>query len=265
MSFYLKGFWALASVGLGLSSAQAQSYPIEYRFNVPNSAQIEICKVLARFPGVNYDDADEKTLCGYDFYNDPRLAICAKVQSTNPAVEVFEIKNGVDKESFIANSCKKEEGKKVGKFKQSMSCSHTPSILGYYHISKLFNGSGDVPPAVYRTMEFDQHQLIRQQGLKNADGTIKQIWGQFPTSRNQARTSKWKETVYTPDMNQLYGALSVNPRNEEKYSEMNGGLAQFKGSAALKLVTPSLSLTTFSATWVVCRNSCKSKTSATCW
>jgi len=138
----------------------------------------EFCILPDEIPvgGASYSSKDHKRinkLCSYDMSitkeqeesgNRKAVAICPKLFSTFPAVELFKIPDGLTKQEFESNNCNREiggktKGKKYAKYKYSMSCSKTPSILGYFHVSRSL-GRKFVPPAVLRSMDLMAHLEI---------------------------------------------------------------------------------------------------------
>ena len=184
------------------------------------------------------DDADsEKDLCAYSFYGTaPReadvtkidVAICPKLSSTNPGTDVHELlpgKNQADTESAI---CKLDDRptKHLAKYKQSITCSYTPSIIGYYHLSRLLGGVGDIKPAVVRTMDLVQHEKIVTEAISilgNQANTSypKVSWLSFQSAEKSPAASSKKDALYTGDLKQIYGGMEENARGENKYSEIN--------------------------------------------
>ncbi|MCC6138197.1 MAG: hypothetical protein IT287_06165 [Bdellovibrionaceae bacterium] len=139
----------------------------------------EVCVIPDRFPieDVDYSKRDaklEKRLCSYDFHLDASteeataVALCPKLFSTYPAVELIELPVGSTKTDYEKKMCNKtvggkNKGKKLAKYKNSMSCSKTPSIVGYYHVSRAL-GIDSVPVSVLRTMEKSVHQEVADRG-----------------------------------------------------------------------------------------------------
>lgn len=167
----------------------------------------EICVVPQHLAGGDYkkgDADDEKELCGYDFYNNVKIS--PKTVSTNPGTDIEDAK-----------------GKTLAKFKQSITCSYTPSILGYYHLSRALGGVGDVKPAVVRTIDLEQHKKISAAGVRATagQGLINTLWKQYATWESNPSNPKYKDLLFTSDLGEIYGALQVNPRGEVKYKEIN--------------------------------------------
>lgn len=200
----------------------------------------ELCVLPKHLPGADYkkdDDKSETELCSYSFFgarpreaNAPfkEVAICPKLSSTNPGTDVQDLLPGKSREQTEAEICAKEDRptKLLAKYKQSITCSYTPSILGYYHLSRALGGVGDVKPAVVRTMDLAEHKKITAEALQilraQAAGDYpKASWLSFQSAEaNPAATSK-KDALYTDDLKQIYGGLQENARGEAKYSEIN--------------------------------------------
>ena len=217
----------------------------QLRFASP-SGKSEACIRSNTFPGAKlqgdgYEDDDAKKeakLCLYDFYKqtttDPKIAnvaVCPKVFSTNPGLEFHEMPDGTQKAAYEASECKKAKGRagdKVAKFKSSISCSYTPSILAYYHLGRLLD-IGHVPQAVVRTMDVAEHLKRSTEAL----GYVKhlypptgqllgQIWSSFIGADKAPKAAHSFLALYTADAQQVVGALITNPGGEEFYAELNG-------------------------------------------
>lgn len=206
---------------------------------VPDEAPIE---------GANYSKGDKKTeaeLCGYDFHvqtsdeSNQAVALCPKLFSTYPAVELLEIPNDGTKSDIEANSCNEKVGaknkgyKKLAKYKQSMSCAKTPSIIGYYHISRVLD-LDIVPVSVLRTMDKNLHLSVAEKGVAFSKGSaadlIAKNWKTLLSLITQSHPS-----ISTDDGAYTVGALSENPRGEQKYyQDFYPGAAQEAGVIAFK-------------------------------
>ena len=139
----------------------------------------EICKKTKSYPGIKYDKDDpdnENELCSINFYKNTAddgkpgvaAALCPKMSSTFPGVEIYELENR-DKAKYEENDCRSQDNrptKRIAKFKQSVSCAYTGSILGYYHLSRILGGSGLVPTSVVRTMGTDLHTKFAKKGVQ---------------------------------------------------------------------------------------------------
>jgi hypothetical protein len=200
----------------------------------------ETCILPNHIPGADYSDSDtksEQTLCSYSFYSTgPReagvpkadVAICPKLDSTNPGVDIQDLIQGQSREATEAKICKEtdRETKKLAKFKQSITCSYAPSIIGYYHLSRALGGAGDVKPVVARTMDLQEHRKITGEALQilggQADNSFPKVsWLSYRSAEANPSTTRLKDQLFTSDLMQIYGGLQENPRGEAKYSELN--------------------------------------------
>jgi hypothetical protein len=204
------------------------------RIQHSGKSSAEICVIPNHFPAVKYSDKDEqneKELCEMDVHAPKGDAACAKGRSTNPAIEIFEVPEGQTKASVEAKWCANES--KIAKYKMSTSCSYTPAILAYYHLSRVLGGAADVPVSVLRTMDKGFHLGIAKDGYARTAGRglIHETWGSV-VSNLQKPLNRLNELYLTDNQSQTYGALSKNPKNEGFYSEFfNKGLdraAQFR-------------------------------------
>lgn len=218
--------------------------------NLPRGEKIvqrsnnEVCIIPQKIAGGKYTEKDIKNeiaLCDSDVNGATQnIAICGKTTSTNPGVEFFTIPTGMTAAQVEAKNCilgktedPKNEFNKVAKYKNSTSCSYTPAILSYYHLSRYLGHVNQVPVAVLRTMDLKRHIQVGNKTMAylkskgQAGDTIGLTWGSLLKFLNQGAASQKKDVLFTDDIQQTYGALSKNPKNEEKYSELyNGGATQ---------------------------------------
>ena len=200
----------------------------------------ELCVLPNHLPGADYkkdDDKSEAALCSYSFFGaHPReaeapfveVAICPKLSSTNPGTDVQELLPGKTREQTETEICAKADRptKLLAKYEQSITCSYSPSILGYYHLSRALGGVGDVKPAVVRTMDLVEHKKITAEALQILRGQAssdypKASWLTFQSAEANPAASSKKDALYTDDFKQIYGGLQENARGEAKYSEIN--------------------------------------------
>lgn len=200
----------------------------------------ELCVLPKRMKGADYkkdDEKDEVELCSYSFFGTkPReagapvkdVAICPKLSSTNPGTDVHKLLDGKTRAETEATICKTDDRPTthLAKFKQSITCSYTPSILGYYHLSRGLSGLGDIKPAVIRTMDLTEHKGIVSEALtilkaKPDDSYPKISWLSVRKAESDPATSRYKDSLFTTDLSQIYGGLQVNARGEEKYAGIN--------------------------------------------
>ncbi|MBC7420699.1 MAG: hypothetical protein H7328_08220 [Bdellovibrio sp.] len=190
----------------------------------------EICVIPSKLSGGEYSKKDlqlEQTLCSYDINGSAAtVAACGKTASTNPAVEFYSIPEGMTAAQVEAKSCDVPESKMLTKYKLSTSCSYTPSILGYYHLSRLLGDVNQVPVSVLRTMDVQRHTAIGKKTIaelaakKQGASLIAQTWGSLLSFLSPGSTSPKRDLMMTDDFKQSYGALQKNPNKEEKYTDM---------------------------------------------
>lgn len=209
-----------ASSALNLSHLQGDSRR-EYR---SPQGLAELCVVPKKWPGANYKSSDsekERKLCEYDFYTN--VGVCPKYNSTNPGVLLITVTAERSKTAIDSSNCDvKQLGLKTeAKYKQSISCSHTPSILGYYQLSRILAG-GNVPVSVIRTMDIRSHLKLTLKAndfLRGSPDEIRLSWAKFKEYHNSPRLYP---AVFDGTQSQVYGALSDNIKNEERYTEISG-------------------------------------------
>lgn len=206
---------------LSLDQLQGES---RQEFHSPYGAR-ELCVVAKKWPGAVYKNDDTKketTLCSYDFHR--TMGVCPKYSSTNPALMILEPSEKFSKEAIDASDCNLDrmDVKTEAKFKQTITCSYTPSILSYYHMSRILGGVGRVPVAVVRTMDIKAHALQTQKAnryLQNSSSAIATSWRQYQKVHTTPRA--YPELVDS-SLGQIYGVLSDNVKKEEKYTEVSG-------------------------------------------
>jgi hypothetical protein len=187
----------------------------------------EVCVVPATIPDLGSGVADPKQtdLCAIEFYNDPKIGICPKQVNSNPGIEPYRIEEGMTQSDFEDKGCvlpeHKRPGKKLAKFKSSITCSDTGAILSYYELSQILGGAGMVPPSVFRTMNLESHRL---QVAKGEAGALKGSWTLFAQAEASLRTHP---ELFTHDQKFVYGALSENPTGDTDYEEFEGERANY--------------------------------------
>jgi hypothetical protein len=162
----------------------------------------------------------EQELCSLG--NTVPVAMCPKENSTNPGVGIFTTPEGKTAAQIEAGSCEDKEADKVAKYKGSTSCSYSPSLLTYYHMSRILGDIAQVPPAVLRTLDRTHHLDIANKGVAATAKNVL-LQGNWKFLRDQLASpsaSKRKDTLFTDDLQQSYGALQENPKHEEFYSDM---------------------------------------------
>lgn len=164
---------ALASgTGFDVAAAKAQGR------KVTDHGKGDTCVALKPLAGATYRDDDlkkEDKLCNADFYIDQKqgddkpVVLCPKLNSTNPGTNVYELPDGKTKASLQTDAAclsGQDSLDKVGKYKQSLWCSHTGAILAAYHVSRALGDVAGVPAAVLRTMDKASHRAIVDQGAR---------------------------------------------------------------------------------------------------
>ncbi len=204
-------------------------------FNSPRGVQ-EVCVIPKHYPGAKYKKKDlkkEVELCNASFYDltseeesqgRNSVALCAKLNSTNPGINVYELGPNQSKSDVESKDCKNAD--KLAKYKNSTSCSYTPSIIGYYHLSRILGGVGRVPVSVLRTMDIETHKQLGNkvkkeiEDQKKTNDLIYQTWSGLMSNLNQGLNSSKKDQLLTDDGQQSYGGLIVNPKKEDFYTEL---------------------------------------------
>jgi hypothetical protein len=187
----------------------------------------EVCVIPRHFAGGEYSDKDievETKLCNID--GNTNAAVCPKLNSTNPGLDFYSLPEGDTPDKVEDARCETAGAKKIAKYKLSTSCSYTPSILGYYHVSRMLGGIGDVPPTVLRTFDLKNHIAFGHKALdQTKSGTlIHQTWVGLMAQLTVGAKGNRRDFLLTDDFAQSYGALSENPTKEDFYKDFfNGG------------------------------------------
>jgi hypothetical protein len=220
--------------------------------HVAPNGTVELATRPATFPGhpeiySKKDIEKEKELADIDFYNGKTkdgldIVLIPKTYSTSPGLNVHAVKlpTGVSRLSYAEAHATKSQpsgDEVIAKYKQTIPThfTYSPSILGYYHLSRFLD-AGHVEPAIVRTMDLDAHKPLADLGKAKAIGS---------NNRNQ-----WTELralddahsnprVYTQDGKQLYGALQVNPSGEQSYPHLSdlAGAGAFAASSEFAKLT----------------------------
>jgi hypothetical protein len=220
----------------------------------PNGT-IELAIRSASFPGhpeiYSSKDIDkEKELAEIDFYDGKTrdgldIVLIPKTYSTSPGINIHAVKlpAGVSHLSYAEAHTSKAHSsgdKIIAKYKQTIPThfTYSPSILGYYHLSRFLD-TGHVEPAIVRTMDVAAHKPLADLGKAKAIGSNnRKQW----TELRALDESHNNPALYTEDGKQLCGALQANPAGEESYPHLSdlGGAAAFAASAEFgKVSSPS--------------------------
>ena len=219
----------------------------------PNGT-VELATRPSTFPGhpeiySQKDIEKEKELAAIDFYNgktkdDLDIVLIPKTYSTSPGLNVHAIKlpAGVSRLSYASAHTGKSDsgqGKMIAKYKQSIPThfTYSPSIIGYYHLSRFLD-AGHVEPAIVRTMDVASHKPLADLGKAKATGSNNRNQWTELRALDDAHSNP---SLYTKDGKQLYGVLLANPTGEESYPHLSdlGGTAAFAASSEFARVTSS--------------------------
>ena len=219
----------------------------------PNGT-VELATRPSTFPGhpqiySQKDIEKEKELAAIDFYNgktkdDLDIVLIPKTYSTSPGLNVHAIKlsAGASRLSYASAHTGKSDsgqGKMMAKYKQSIPThfTYSPSILGYYHLSRFLD-AGHVEPAIVRTMDVASHKPLADLGKAKATGSNNRTQWTELRALDDAHSNP---SLYTKDGKQLYGVLQANPTGEQSYPHLSdlGGAAAFAASSEFARVTSS--------------------------
>ena len=168
---------------------------------IANSSRAEICVIPKKYPNAIYTDKDlknEQELCSLAGVEP--VALCPKMLSTNPAVEFFSIPEGMTAAEVEAKSCHVQDSKKLAKYKASVSCSYTPSLLSYYHISKILGNVLQVPSVIVRTLDLEKHKKIAAKAESlMTESLLKTVWTGYNAHLKAGRASSKKDLLVTTD------------------------------------------------------------------
>src|ERR1700722_8027723 len=212
----------------------------------------EQCIVLNRFSqesGAKYlpkDTDEEQKLCVVAF-DDKAIGLCPKTWSTSPGTIVYDIgksKYNGNSSLFESEYCptqralkgKVEGTDKIASFKQSVngqfhqrtSATYSQASPLYYHFSRYLNTTVDVPVAVIRTMDVQDHLrrvASKAPGLGHP-GMIVAGWNVvISAERNPSGYIPTDEFYYgDPKDSLLYGTMLKGP-GARAGAEFNGDIA----------------------------------------
>src|SRR5215813_14935876 len=219
--------------------------------SAPNGT-VELATRPSTFPGhpeiySQKDNEREKELAAIDFYNGKTkdnldIVLIPKTYSTSPGLNVHAIKlpTGQSHLSYASAHTGKSDsgqGKLIAKYKQSMPThfTYSPSILGYYHLSRFLD-AGHVEPAIVRTMDVASHKPLADLGKAKASGSNNRTQWTELRALDDAHNNF---LLYTKDGKQLYGVLQANPTGEQSYPHLSdlAGAAAFAASSEFEKVT----------------------------
>lgn len=229
---------ALATQGLANDAVLGS----ETRFTSPDGTT-ERCVRIAPMPGASYskdDLAAEEAFCAIDLYA-PTVALCPKTWSTSPGMIVHDISSGPyqgDRRAFETRACPEgKDAKSLGagelaKFKPTMNAKGTSgtfsaSPLLYYHLSRFFGADIGVPPAVWRSMDRDQHLTevarpgVAIAGHSHSSDMNRAGWQILVEADQNPEAYRPTDDLFTADRTALYGVL-LRSKGNRYSSEFNG-------------------------------------------
>lgn len=226
----------------------------------------DLCVLPDKYKSEFYSDKDlktESTLCSIDLENNSvHQAVCGKIVNTNPGFDIFNFNDKIDRLMFEKQECYRHsnaenfETKKIAKLKQTITCSYTPSILAYYHVSRLLGDIGNVPVAVLRTSSKQYLLNKANETIKflktQPKSTIQLTWPTLVKSLND-NTSKRNKYLMTSDARFAFGAIVANPTNEEYWTDYSHDAqgdqmlraAEFKKTGLYKMLIDSRDVASF--------------------
>lgn len=203
------------------------------------ATQGEVCKVPEHFPGAKYhtksglgveeDKMDEQWLCSIDYNlsSGPNaVGVCPKLFALNPALLFVKIPENVTKETMEQSLCnvKGSKTKKLAKFKVSTdhACSSTPSILGYYHLSRILGDLLHIPVSVAKTVGVDYYKKKVDEALlatMSSKKSISNSWRSIGVAMGSKAEAKDKTNLLTENGKNVYGAMVKVMKKEKPYEE----------------------------------------------
>jgi hypothetical protein len=222
-----------ASAGIGVSGKTST-------FESSNGL-VEKCVEIDPMPGAIYSKKDLKIqaeYCGIDFSNS---ALCPKLWSTSPGTVILEIDTAAYGGSFSAfenqhcvegHHAKDAALRKLASFKISVnqpdtSATYAPSSWIYYHLSRYFDTSVDVPVAVYRSLDREVHlERVVRPALKIIEGRhglrmLAAGWKFLEDVESGQDMGSAGQAVLTDENRQVFGTLLDN-KGDRYGVDLNG-------------------------------------------
>ncbi len=204
---------------------------------------MERCVAVASVPGGTYsaqDRAEEKRLCAIDVWA-PSVALCPKTWSTSPGTLVYDVSSGAyanDSARFEREACARggralaAAAGELARHKQTIntvesSATFSTASLLYYHLSRYFDTTVNVPVAVYRTIDKDSHlarvtePALRLTAGKSSLGMIHAGWLALRDGEANPASYTPTDELFTAERSSIHGILILT--SGERYgSEING-------------------------------------------
>jgi hypothetical protein len=212
----------------------------------------EQCFILDHFPadsGATYRENDtkkEQELCGIAF-EDKGIGLCPKTWSTSPGTIVYDIhesKYNGNPGAFESEYCPRQRALKDttagvdklasfkqsinGQFHQSTSATYAQASELYYHFSRYLNAVVDVPAAVMRTMDHQEHlHRVASKGPAIAQGRmIAAGWNVVNSAeKNPVGYVPINEFYYGDPQNGLFYGVMLKNRGARYGAEFNGNIS----------------------------------------
>ena len=205
-------FWArlilvLALAGLSLDTAYATFNPA-----VPHGETVvqhpvakrhaEVCVIPKHFPASDYSEKDTKTeaeLCAYAEPNN--AAVCPSLSGNYPSLDFNALPSGKKPAKTPAASCKPTGAKSLAQYQTNNSCTYTPAILAYYHVSRILGGIARTPPAVLRTFDLQKQISLGRKALAQTapDLLLHKNWSGLLNELSAGRKSPKRDALLTDD------------------------------------------------------------------
>lgn len=238
LTILLAAAFVLAAAG----PARAQVQGTTTTYQSPNAVE-ERCVAATPIPGGAYSDGDraeEARLCSIDLWA-PTVALCPKTWSTSPGTLVYDVSSGEyanDRARFEREACARggrairSSAGELAKHKQSVntvesSATFSASSLLYYHLSRYFETTVNVPVSVFRSIDREAHlEHVTEAGLrftsgKKSLGMIHAGWQALRDGERNPGSYSPTDELFTPDRSSIYGILILT--SGERYgSEING-------------------------------------------
>ncbi len=242
--FFCSCFLSLLSLA---GSAQAGRFQGEAK-----TFDKEQCVILYRFPGdagAKYRENDtkkEQELCGISF-DDKGIGICPKTWSTSPGTIVYDIresKYNSKPDTFEAEYCPQQRALKGksdgveklasfkpsinGQFHERTSATYSQASPLYYHFSRYLNVTLDIPVAVMRTMDAQNHlHRVAVKGLATAQGKMNKAgWNVvISAEKNPAGYVPINEFYYGDPKDDLFYGAMLKGRGARYGAEFNGNIS----------------------------------------
>ena len=210
------------------------------------------CFMLDHFPADSeamYRDSDakkERELCGVSF-EDKGIGLCPKTWSTSPATIVYDIRNSKyngNPDAFESAYCPRQRALKEtvagvnklasfkqsvnGQFHQSTSATYAQASALYYHFSRYLNTIVDVPVAVMRTMDSQEHlHRVGSKGPAIAQGKmIAAGWNVINSAeKSPLGYGPTSEFYYGDPQHGLFYGVMLKNRGDRYGPEFNGNIS----------------------------------------